>query len=172
MKMLLNGKAWCFGGLLDVDWELCPRSAKDELRQLGREITDEDYGPYCMSVVDPTFAKRVEVGDFLVGEDAFGYGHDHDHPCRSIKGCGVAAVLCESSTPYFLRNSFNLGLLVLEIPGIFAATETGNEIEVNLEEGVCVNRSTGWSATFPRVPDFLIEIIDAGGVNKLAEAGR
>jgi 3-isopropylmalate/(R)-2-methylmalate dehydratase small subunit len=168
----LRGQAWCFGGLLDVDWEICPRRLKEEFRQRGGPITNEDYGKHCMSVVDPTFATRVKRGDFIVGEGGFGYGHDHHHACQSILGCGVAAVLCESSTPYFLRNSFNLGLLVLEIPGIFAATSTGDRLLVDIDKSVVVNETTHWQAAFSELPAFLLEIIDAGGVLGLVEQGR
>lgn len=168
MKRQLPGNAWCFGGLLDVDWEICPRRVKEELRQkVGGEPSDADFGPYCMSVVDPTFASRVQRGDFIVGEVGFGYGHDHHHACQSIKGCGVAAVLCDSSTTYFLRNSLNLGLLVLEIPGIFAATTTGDSLVVDLDKGLVTNTTTKWQAEFPILPDFLLEILDAGGVKHL-----
>jgi 3-isopropylmalate/(R)-2-methylmalate dehydratase small subunit len=173
VEMQLHGNAWCFGGLLDVDWEICPRRVKEELRQLrGGEPSDEDFGPYCMSMVDPTFAERVQQGDFLVGEEGFGYGHDHHHACQSIKGCGVGAVLCESSTTYFLRNSLNLGLLVLEVPGIFAATSTGDAIHVDLENGTVTNATTSWQAEFTKLPDFLLEILAAGGVNNLLGKDR
>jgi len=168
MDRQLQGDAWCFGGLLDVDWEICPRRVKEELRQLrGGEPTDEDFGRYCMSVVDPTFAERVQRGDFLVGEVGFGYGHDHHHACQSIKGSGVAAVLCDSATTYFMRNSLNLGLLVLEIPDIFAATTTGDALVVDVEQGLVTNTTTGWTGAFTKLPDFLLEILDAGGVNHL-----
>ena len=106
-------------------------------------------------------------GDFIVGEAGFGYGHDHHHACQSIKGCGVAAVLCDSSTTYFMRNSLNLGLLVLEIPGVFAATTTGDDLEVDLEDGLVTNTTSGWQATFTKLPDFLLDIVAAGGVNNL-----
>ena len=173
MDMTLRGNAWCFGGLLDVDWEICPRRVKEELRQsLGVEPSEKDFGPYCMSEVDPTFAQRVQCGDFLVGEEGFGYGHDHHHACQSIKGCGVAAVLCDSSTTYFMRNSLNLGLLVLEIPGIFAATTTGDALVVDLEQGAVTNTATGWRAEFTKLPDFLLEILEAGGVNNLLGQGQ
>jgi 3-isopropylmalate/(R)-2-methylmalate dehydratase small subunit len=173
VEMQLHGNAWCFGGLLDVDWEICPRRVKEELRQLrGGEPSDEDFGPYCMSMVDPTFAERVQQGDFLVGEEGFGYGHDHHHACQSIKGCGVGAVLCNSSTTYFLRNSLNLGLLVLEVPGIFAATSTGDAIHIDLENGTVTNATTSWQAEFTKLPDFLLEILAAGGVNNLLGKDR
>ena len=168
MNRQLHGDAWCFGGLLDVDWEICPRRAKEQLRQAtGSEPTEEDLGRYCMTVLDPTFPQRVRRGDFLVGDVGFGYGHDHHHACQSIKGCHVAAVLCDSATTYFMRNSLHLGLLVVEIPGIFAATTTGDRLEIDLAAGTVANTTTDWRAVFGKLPDFLLEILDAGGVNNL-----
>src|SRR5580704_15693330 len=106
--MQLNGHAWSFGGLLDNDWDIFPWREKQKL------TTDEEMGQLCMSKRDPEFSKKVSPGDFIVGDVGFGYGHDHDEGIRSIKGCGVGAVLCESCTSYFLRISLNHGLLILE----------------------------------------------------------
>jgi 3-isopropylmalate dehydrogenase/3-isopropylmalate/(R)-2-methylmalate dehydratase small subunit len=172
MNRQLRGNAWRFAGLLDVDWEICPRTIDQELRRRGREATDAELGEHCMSVLDPTFAQRVQPGDFLVGEEGFGYGHDHFHACRSIKGCGVAAVLCESATAYFIRNSFNLGLVVLEIPGVFAATTTGDALALDLAAGTLTNQTTGWQAEFAVLPDFLLELLDAGGIYEIVQSGR
>jgi 3-isopropylmalate dehydratase small subunit len=172
MELQLRGRAWCFGGLLDVDWEICPRRVKEELRQRGREPSNEEYGRYCMTVLDPTFPDRVQRGDFIVGEAGFGYGHDHHHACQSILGCGVGAVLCDSATTYFVRNSLHLGLLVLEIPGVFAATSTGDALEVDLERGTVTNATTNWQGMFAPLPGFLLDIVAAGGVNNLLKGWK
>jgi 3-isopropylmalate/(R)-2-methylmalate dehydratase small subunit len=177
VQMQLTGHAWRFGGFFDIDWELGPPSSIEELRSSGGKITDEEFGEYCMKVIKPSLAKHVKAGDFLVGENGFGldmdtidYGHDQEHAARPVMACGIAAVLCDSATPYFYRTSLNAGLLVLEIPGIFAATTTGDELEVDLEAGKVVNGTTGWSATFTKLPDFLLEILEAGGIYNMIES--
>ena len=99
----MRGKAWIFRGVLDVDWEICVFEISHELQAKGI-YTPEEMGKYCMTKVDPDFPKKVQKGDFIIGE-FMGFGHDHDHACLSILGAGVAAVICETSAPYFLRNS-------------------------------------------------------------------
>jgi 3-isopropylmalate/(R)-2-methylmalate dehydratase small subunit len=154
----LVGTAWRFEGLLDVDYDIFP------WREGDRFETDEEYGTLCMTKRDPEFPQKMSAGDFIVGDVGFGYGHDHDCGARAIKGCGLGAVLCESSTPYFLRNAFNHGLLTLEIPGVFHNSATGDRFEVDLEEGTIVNETNGWSSTFVRLPDFVLEMLDAGNI--------
>src|SRR5262249_9225318 len=107
----LKGNAWIFRGVLDVDWEICVFEVSHELQAKGI-YTPEEIGKYCMTKVDPDFPKKVKKGDFIIGE-FMGFGHDHDHACLSILGAGVAAVICETSAPYFLRNSIERGLPVV-----------------------------------------------------------
>jgi len=159
----LRGNAWVFRGLLDVDWEICPYSLVREMQRKG-PITYDALGQYCMTKVDPEFPQKVRRGDFIVAEDNMGYGHDHDHACMSIKGAGVSAVLCESAAPYFLRNSIDHGLPVLEIPGIARTVSQGDELEVDLVRGVVTDVDTGVGLTFTPFPQFIMEIIDAGGL--------
>jgi 3-isopropylmalate dehydratase small subunit len=105
-----------------------------------------------------------------------GYGHDHDHGCLSILGAGVGAVLCESAAPYFLRNSIEHGLPVVELPGIVAATLQGDALEVDLTAGSVHNVRSGAELTFAPPPDFIMEMILAGGVyplmKRMAAEGR
>ena len=160
----LRGNAWLYRGLLDVDWELCSWSLVRDLRRQGIEITYETVGKYCLAEVDPTFAERVVPGDFLVGEENIGYGHDHDHACISIRGAGVAAVLCDSSAPYFLRNCIDHGLPVVEVPGISSQVQTGDPLTVDLIAGRVTNGRTGAELTFGSYPPFLLERLDEGGL--------
>ncbi len=159
----LRGNAWVFRGLLDVDWEICPYSLVRDLQRKG-PITYEELGRYCMTKVDPEFPMKVRKGDFIVAEHNMGYGHDHDHACIAIKGAGVSAVLCESAAPYFLRNSIDHGLPVLEIPGVAQAVRQGDELEIDLTQGVVTNVNRGVRLTFTPFPQFIMEIIDAGGL--------
>jgi len=160
---VLRGKAWVFPGMLDIDYEICSYNLCRDLRA----DTAEALGKYCMVNVDPDFPKKVQKGDFIVAEDNMGYGHDHDHGCLAILGAGVGAVLCESAAPYFLRNSIEHGLPVVELPGIFAATAQGDPLEVDLTEGAVRNIRTGGKLTFTPPPDFILEMIVAGGIYPL-----
>jgi 3-isopropylmalate/(R)-2-methylmalate dehydratase small subunit len=159
----LKGKAWVFGDICDVDWEIFPF-------EKGRTLTsrtNEAYGQYCMTEVDPDFPKKVQKGDFIVAGVNFGYGHDHDSACRAILGCGVAAVICDSTNRNFFRNSINLGLPVIEYKGIRDKVKQGDELEIDLRAGTIRNLTTKETLKFNAFLDFIIEILEAGGVYPL-----
>jgi len=172
MKHVLHGNAWIFRGMLDIDYEICSYNLCRDLRA----DTAEALGKYCMVNVDPDFPRKVRKGDFIVAEQNMGYGHDHDHGCLSIIGAGVGAVLCESAAPYFLRNSIEHGLPVVELSGIVAATAQGDALEVDLIAGRVRNARTGIVLSFVPPPDFILEMIVAGGVypliKRMAAEGR
>ena len=162
MSKVLRGKAWVFDGILDVDWEICPYETLRQLREQGTPITYEELGRYCMTKVDQDFPRKVQRGDFIVAGEGMGYGHDH--ASMSIRGAGVGAVLCESTNANFLRNSFDHGLPVLEVRGIKAAVQQGDELEVDLERGTVQNCRTGAALTFKPLPDFLLQMLEDGGL--------
>lgn len=170
----MRGRAWVFRGVLDVDWEICVFDISHELQAKGM-YTPEEIGKYCMTKVDPDFPKKVQKGDFIVGE-FMGFGHDHDHACLSILGAGVAAVICDTSAPYFLRNSIERGLPVVEYSGILDAVKQGDELEVDLEKGRLTNISSGVELKFEPMPAFIIRKLEAGGMVPLlkmeVDAGR
>jgi 3-isopropylmalate/(R)-2-methylmalate dehydratase small subunit len=58
---------------------------------------------------------------------------------------------------------------VVEIKGISTAVRQGDQLEVDLVNGVCRNLTTGAVLQFARLPDFLLEILAAGGVYSMLE---
>jgi len=166
---LLRGNAWVFQGILDVDWEILSYEVSRQLQQKGLHRTYEELGKYCMVNLDPDFPRKVQKGDFIVGSENVGYGHDHDQACMAIKGAGVGAVLCESSNGNFVRNSIDHGLPVVEIKGISTAVQQADQLAVDLANGTCRNATTGVVLQFAPLPDFLLEILAAGGVYPMLE---
>ncbi len=160
----LKGKAWVFGDILDVDFDICPIEAtKGE----GRPKTEKDWGKYLMINIDPDFPKKVKPGDFIIAGENMGYGHDHESGPLAIKACGVSAVICESTNRNFLHNTINVGVPVIELPGIKSQVKQGDELEVDLKTGTVQNLTTGSTIRFAPYPDFLLEIIGAGGLYPL-----
>jgi len=52
----------------------------------------------------------------------------------------------------------------VEVKGIMSGTNTGDELEVDLEKGVVRNLTYGKTFTFVPYPDFILEILEAGGL--------
>ena len=165
----MAGNAWRFEGVLDVDWELCPNHyAKAFGRDSTRKITYvermEALKTFALQPLDPDFHKKVRRGDFLIGGDCTGYGHDHEHACIALRGAGIAAVLCEGTSINFHRNSIHNGLPVVTLNGIMSAVKTGDRLGVNLVEGWVKNVTTGKKLAFKPWPDFILDIMRDGGL--------
>jgi 3-isopropylmalate/(R)-2-methylmalate dehydratase small subunit len=162
MMEKIRGRTWVFGDNFDVDFEIVPFR---KLRQLPREQrTEEGYGQYAFTLVDPDFPKKVQKGDIVVAGKNFGCGHDHVTAPQAIKGCGIAAVIAESYPRNFYRNAIHIGLPIIEYPGIRGKVNEGDELEIDYKAGIITNLNTGETLTFQPLPDFLLEIIEAGGL--------
>jgi 3-isopropylmalate/(R)-2-methylmalate dehydratase small subunit len=167
MDSILAGRAWCFEGVMDVDWEICPVKYMDAFRENPDQTYEQrlaELGQYCMTTIDPEFPRKVESGDIIVGGEGFGYGHDHDHACMSIRGAGIVAVVCESTNINFMRNAIHHGLPVIEVSGILSSTTTGDLLKVDIAGGTVRNLTKRKCFSFVPYPSFILDILEAEGI--------
>ncbi|MDO5831584.1 3-isopropylmalate dehydratase small subunit [Methanobrevibacter sp.] len=151
----MKGTAWKFGNDIDTDI-IVP----------GRYLiyTDEErLSKHCMEGLDPDFDKKCKKGDFIVAGTNFGCGSSREHAPIALKGVGVAGVIAESFARIFYRNATNVGVPLLEAPGITEIIEDGDEIEVDMDEGT-ITASNGKTITFKKLPPFMLEILEQGGL--------
>jgi 3-isopropylmalate/(R)-2-methylmalate dehydratase small subunit len=83
---------------------------------------------------------------------------------RSLRNCGIAALVAESINGLFFRNAVNYGLLALECPGVSAAFAEGQTAEIELEDFTVRNRDTGQVLKALPVPQMLLDMMLGGGV--------
>lgn len=150
------GKAWLYGDNVDTD-VIIP----------ARYLTTSDpaeLAAHAMEDLDPSFASSVRPGDVVVAGQNFGCGSSREHAPLALKGAGVAAVVASSFARIFFRNAINTGLSILTCPEAVAATKTGDEIEIDLGRGRIVNLTWGedWDAEL--LPEFIMDIVNAGGL--------
>lgn len=127
--------------------------------------TDPDeLARHCMEDIDEGFAARVHVGDVVVGGRNFGSGSSREHAPIAIKGAGVSVIVAESFARIFFRNAINVGLPIVECPGVTEGAQTGDEFRVDLESGEVENVTRGRRFTATPLPEFMQEILDAGGL--------
>ena len=151
----MKGTAWKFGNDIDTDI-IVP----------GRYLiyTDEErLSKHCMEGLDPDFDEKCKKGDFIVAGTNFGCGSSREHAPIALKGVGVAAVIAESFARIFYRNATNVGVPLLEAPGITKLIEDGDEIEVDMDEGT-ITASNGEKIAFKKLPPFMLEILEQGGL--------
>lgn len=151
----MKGTAWKFGNDIDTDI-IVP----------GRYLiyTDEEIlSQHCMEGLDPDFNKKCKKGDFIVAGTNFGCGSSREHAPIALKGAGVSAVIAESFARIFYRNATNVGIPLLEAPGISKLIEDGEEIEVDMENAT-IKSQNGEEITFKKLPPFMLEILEQGGL--------
>jgi 3-isopropylmalate/(R)-2-methylmalate dehydratase small subunit len=117
-----------------------------------------------MEDIDAGFVEKVQAGDMIVGGANFGCGSSREHAPLALKGAGVSCVIASSFARIFFRNAIDIGLPILECPEAVEGTETGQVLEVDLEQGTVTNLDTGQTFQAEPYPPFLMGIIEAGGL--------
>ncbi len=124
----------------------------------------KELGANCMEGLEAGWVKRVKEGDIMVGGENFGCGSSREHAPISILGAGIPVVIAHSFARIFYRNSFNMGLLLIEIGDDIHKINDRDTISVDIEKGVITNRTTGAEITYPPLPAFMREFLDKGGL--------
>lgn len=124
----------------------------------------KELGANCMEGLEAGWVKRVKEGDIMVGGENFGCGSSREHAPISILGAGIPVVVAHSFARIFYRNSFNMGLLLIEIGDDIAKISDRDEISIDIEKGVITNTTTGVDITYPPLPPFMREFLDKGGL--------
>jgi len=152
----LKGNVWKYGDDVNTDYIIPGRYM---------ELTDpEEMAEKAFEEHDPSFRQGVQPGDIVVGRSNFGCGSSREHAPIALLGNGVSVVLAESFARIFYRNAINIGLPALECPGIHDAVEKGDALEVDVTGGVVRNLSNGKELRFKPLPEFMVEVLNAGGL--------
>ena len=154
--MHLRGRVWKYGANVDTDAIIPARYLNvSEPALLAR---------HCMEDIDGAFAGTVARGDIIVAGANFGCGSSREHAPLAIKAAGASCVIAESFARIFYRNAVNIGLPILVSPEAVAGSETGQQLEVDIATGEIRNLDTGAAFHAQPYPDFMMEIIAAGGL--------
>jgi len=153
--MVLKGKVHKFGDDINTDYII---SGKYKFKTLDMN----ELSKHLMEDIDPEFYKKIEKGDFIVAGENFGCGSSREQAPLVIKHAGISAVIAKSFARIFFRNSINVGLVLIEADT--DEIENGDEIEVDVENGVIKNLTKGKEIKTSRLPKFMLDIIKEGGV--------
>ncbi|GMR05154.1 MAG: 3-isopropylmalate dehydratase small subunit [Thermodesulfobacteriota bacterium] len=163
--MKFRGKVWKFGADIDTDRIIPARYLNTS--------DPKELAKHCMEDQDASFSKKVKKGDIIVAGKNFGCGSSREHAPISIKAAGVSCVIAESFARIFFRNSFNMGLPILESKEAVRATKTGDTLEVDINRGEIRNLTKKRVFQARPVPEFMQELIKAGGLlNAIKRKGK
>lgn len=146
-------KVWKVGADVDTD-QLAPGA----YMKLGLA----DIAQHCLEGIRPDFAPGVRPGDVLVAGANFGIGSSREQAAGALVQLGLKAVIAPSYSGLYFRNAFNLGLLLLTCKEAERIRE-GETVQLDLP-GRAIILSDGQRLACDAIPDFLLEMVEAGGL--------
>ncbi|MBQ6218370.1 MAG: 3-isopropylmalate dehydratase small subunit [Methanosphaera sp.] len=152
----MEGRALKLGDDIDTD-SILP----------GRYLTltsPEDLGKHVMEGYDLHYKDKIQEGDIIVAGSNFGCGSSREHAPIAIKAAGIKAVVAKSFARIFYRNATNIGLPLVEAPNGPDEINEEDMLEINLEEGTLKNETQNKDYDFTKLPEFMFEIVENGGL--------
>ena len=149
-------KVYKYGANVDTDVIIPARHLNDP--------SPAALASHCMEDIDAGFASSVQPGDIIVAGPNFGCGSSREHAPLAIKSCKVKCVIAPSFARIFYRNAINIGLAILECPEASEKIEAGDEVSIDFDTGLITNATKGETYQANPFPDFIKEIIQAGGL--------
>ncbi len=157
---VLRGRAWRFGDNVDTD-QIIP--AKYAIFSLD----EKKLGEHAMEGVpgnEDGWSAKVSPGDIVVAGSNFGCGSSREIAPIAIRGAGISCVIADSYARIFFRNAINLGYPIVQSPQAAEAVEAGDELEVDLDEGLIRNFTKGDEYRAEAFPEFMTELMRMGGL--------
>jgi len=157
--MQARGRCWKFGDNIPTD-------------QIVR--SDRVFGPmdeirrHVLENLNPAFAREVAPGDILVAGRHFGQSSGRAVAPKALRATGIGALVVESAARLFYRNCFEIGLPLLQCPGITGAADDGDPLAVDIAAAHVRNERTGQRLQGEPVGPFLLQMLQAGGLIPMA----
>lgn len=154
--MKAKGHVFKYGDNIDTDVIIPARYLNS--------TSGEELAKHCMEDIDKSFISKVNKGDIMVAGKNFGCGSSREHAPLAIKCAGVSCVIAKTYARIFYRNAINIGLPIIESDEAADSIKAGDEVEVDFDSGTIKDITTGESFKGQPFPEFMQNIISAGGL--------
>ncbi|MBN2500227.1 MAG: 3-isopropylmalate dehydratase small subunit [Anaerolineales bacterium] len=124
--------------------------------------------PHALEDLDPSFAANVQPGDVIVAGKNWGCGSSREQAVVCLSESYVGAIIAHSFGRIFYRNCINNALPAITCPQAVGAIENGEQIEVDLANGL-IHCKAG-TFEFPPLPEAVMDIFNAGGLIAYSKA--
>jgi len=161
-NLIFEGACWKFGHNIPTDM-ITPTA-----------VTLGGFGEMVKHVLEnanPDFPKNVKPGDMIVAGRNFGCSSGRAIAPKALQATGISVILAELFARTFYRNGHEIGLPLLEAPGVHELIETGERLRVDIARGTVENLTTGKSLRGHPPSEFLLEMVQAGGLIPLLKSG-
>ena len=154
--MEAKGKVFKYGDNVDTDVIIPARYLNSQ--------DAKELASHAMEDIDAEYVKKVEPGDIMVAGWNFGCGSSREHAPLVIKTSGAAVVIAKSFARIFYRNAINIGLPIMECEEAAEAIKSGDTVSVDFDSGVIKDETTGKVFQAQPFPEFIQNMIKAGGL--------
>src|SRR6201985_2122484 len=125
-NLIFEGNCWKFGHNIPTDlitpthimWKRAAEMAK-----------------HVLETATPDFPVNVKPGDILVAGRNFGCSSGRALAAKALKATEVGAVVAELFARTFYRNGHEIGLPLLEMPGVRDLAQDGDRVRVDIRAG-------------------------------------
>lgn len=121
-----------------------------------------ELAKHLMEDLDPDFYKKIKAGDFMVAGTNFGCGSSREQAPMAIKYAGISAVIAKSFARIFYRNSFNLGVPLIECDT--SKIKDNDELEADLDNGTIRNVTQNFEIPIKPFPPTMQTLLSDGGL--------
>jgi len=122
-----------------------------------------ELSKHVMEDIDPSFYKKIKPGkSIIIAGQNFGMGSSREQAPLVLKNAGIVAVVAKSFARIFYRNSFNIGLPLIE-------ADTGkikdkDSLEIDTRKGILKNLTKNKSLKIAPFPKIIQNLLSEGGI--------
>jgi 3-isopropylmalate/(R)-2-methylmalate dehydratase small subunit len=161
VSLQTRGRCWKVGDNIPSDQLVKSHRVFLPLAEIATHVLEDAH---------PGFGTGVKPGDVLVAGRHFGQSSGRAIATKAVRATGVGCVVAEYFARTFYRNAYEIGLPILEVPGITERTEEGDTLAVDVAAGTVTNERTGETITGRPTDPFLLDMLRAGGLIPMAPA--
>lgn len=153
-EWIVEGRVWRVGNNVNTE-SITP----SKWLHAGHDLLMEHIGELLI----PEFPQKAKKGDVWVGGTNLGCSSSRNAPLF-LKHKGIGAIVCNTASRIFYRNSINSGLPIFSIGEDAEKIKMGDHLRINVKTGHIQNLTREESYQAKPFPDFIMAILEAGGI--------
>jgi 3-isopropylmalate/(R)-2-methylmalate dehydratase small subunit len=161
-EWIVEGNVWKVGNNVNTE------SIEPSNRQ---QAGEEALMAHVAELLIPEFPKKMQKGDIWVAGSNLGCSSSRN-AAFTLKRKGIGAFICHSASRIFYRNAINCGVPIFTIGEEVEKIKMGDKVHVNVRTGLIENLTTGDKIQAEPISDFLMEFLEAGGIEEKMRAHK
>ena len=161
-EWIIEGNVWKVGDNVNTE-SIMPSRWLHE----GPEAVMEHIGELLI----PDFPRKCKEGDIWVGGVNLGCSSSRN-AASFLRKKGIGAIVCASASRIFFRNAVNSGLPIFDIGEQVDRILLGDRLRIDVRGALIKNVTRNDEIQAKKFPDFLLEILEAGGIDDYVSSRR